>query len=99
MALHLGGRLLPFGWINYLRYKPKICGARVMIMGVLAEHRVKGVESLFYREGFQMAAKKGMKWAEFSWILEDNYFVMRGIERLGSKIYRRYRIYDLPTKE
>lgn len=99
VALHMGGRLLPFGWINYLRYKPKICGARVMIMGVLAEHRVKGVESLFYREGFQMAAKKGMKWAEFSWILEDNYFVMRGIERVGGKIYRRYRIYDLPTKE
>jgi hypothetical protein len=97
VALHLGGRLLPFGWINYLRYTPKIDGARVLIMGVLAEHRVKGVESLFYREGFKMAVQKGIKWAEFSWILEDNYFVMRGIERLGGRIYRTYRVYDLPT--
>lgn len=99
VARHLNGRLLPFGWINYLRYKPRIDGMRVLIMGVLEEHRLKGIESLFYREGFSQAVKKGIKWGEMSWILEDNYKVSRGIERVGGKPYRRYRIYDLPVGE
>ncbi|NLV73575.1 MAG: N-acetyltransferase [Chloroflexi bacterium] len=95
VAMHLGGRLLPFGWINYLRYKPRIDGLRVLIMGVLEEHRLKGVEALFYREGLQRAVEMGMKWAEMSWILEDNFAMIRGIERVGGKEYRRYRMYDL----
>ncbi|MCE5258440.1 MAG: N-acetyltransferase [Chloroflexi bacterium] len=97
VALHLGGRLLPFGWINYLRYKPRIKGMRVLIMGVLEEHRLKGVEALFYREGFKQALSKGIEWGEMSWILEDNYKVMRGVEKVGGKKYRSYRLYDLPV--
>lgn len=97
VAIHLNGRLLPFGWINYLRYKRKIDGLRVMIMGVLEEHRLKGIEALFYEEAARVAMRKGYKWAEMSWILEDNYKVSRGIEGMGGVKYRTYRFYDLPT--
>lgn len=96
VAMHLNGRLFPIGWLKYLWYRPKVDGMRVMIMGVLEEHRLKGVESLFYQEGCRVAVRKGYKWAEMSWILEDNYRVIRGIEAMGGKVYRRYRIYDLP---
>jgi GNAT superfamily N-acetyltransferase len=97
VAYHLGGRLFPIGWAKFLWYKRKIRGLRVMIMGVKEEHRLKGVESLFYHEGFTVASRKGYEWAEMSWILEDNYKIRRGIESNGGKIYRTYRIYDLPT--
>ena len=96
VARHLNGRLFPIGWLKYLWYKRKITGMRVIIMGVLEEHRLKGVESLFYQEGCRVAVRKGYKWAEMSWILEDNYRVSRGIETMGGKVYRRYRIFDLP---
>jgi len=98
VAYHLNGRLFPVGWIKLLWYKRKIDGIRVLIMGVLEEHRLKGIEALFYQEAARVAAPKGYKWVEMSWILEDNYNVRRGIEMLGGKIYRRYRLYDLPTK-
>jgi len=97
VALHLGGRLLPLGWINYLRYRRRIDGFRVLIMGVLEEYRLKGVEALFYLEALKQAKTMGMKWAEMSWILEDNYRVRRGIELMGGRIYRTYRLYDIPT--
>ncbi len=97
VAKHLGGRLLPFGWIKYLWYRRKVNGLRVLIMGVLEEHRVKGIEALFYEEGFRQAIEAGYKWAEMSWILEDNYKIRRGIEALGGYAYRTYRIYDGPT--
>jgi len=93
-----GGRLFPFGWLKFLWYRRKINGIRVIIMGVLEEHRLKGIESLFYLEGCRVAVRKGYDWAEMSWILEDNYKVSRGIEMMGGKPYRTYRIYDIPTK-
>ncbi len=94
VVYHMKGRLLPFGWAKALWYRHKIDGLRVIIMGVLEEHRLKGVESLFYREGCKVAVQKGYKWAEMSWILEDNYRVRRGIENMGGRIYRTYRIFD-----
>ncbi|MBC7237323.1 MAG: N-acetyltransferase [Chloroflexi bacterium] len=97
VAYHLNGRLFPFGWVKYLWYKRRITGVRVVLMGVLEEHRLKGVEALFYQEGCRVAIRKGYQWAEMSWILEDNYKVIRGIEMMGGKAYRRYRVYDMPT--
>ncbi|MHB1295776.1 MAG: N-acetyltransferase [Anaerolineae bacterium] len=97
VALHLGGKLFPIGWLKFLWYKRKIDGLRVLIMGVVEEHRLKGIESLFYQEAFRMAVHKGFRWGEMSWILEDNYRVIRGIENVGGRRYRTYRIYDKPT--
>jgi len=97
VAYHLNGRLFPIGWAKFLWYRRKITGLRVLIMGVLEEHRLKGVESLFYQEACRAAVRKGYQWAEMSWILEDNYKISRGIEMMGGKIYRTYRIYDMPT--
>ena len=98
VAKHLGGRLFPLGWLKFLWYRRKIDAVRVLIMGVLEEHRLKGIESLFYQEACRVAVRKGYKWAEMSWILEDNYRVIRGIEAMGGKLYRTYRLYDVATR-
>lgn len=98
VAHHLNGRLFPIGWAKFLYYKRRINGLRVLIMGVLEEHRLKGVESLFYQEASIAAARKGIQWAEMSWILEDNYKVIRGIEMMGGVVYRKYRFFDIPVK-
>jgi GNAT superfamily N-acetyltransferase len=97
VAAHLNGRLLPFGWLKFLWHKRRINGLRVLIMGVLEEHRLKGVEALFYQEGCRVAVAKGYKWAEMSWILEDNFKMIRGIEAMGGYAYRTYRVYEMPT--
>ncbi len=97
VAYHLNGRLFPIGWAKFLWYRRKITGARVWAIGVLEEHRLKGVEALFYEEACRAAVRKGYQWIEMSWILEDNYNIIRAIEMMGGKIYRTYRIYDIPT--
>ncbi|MCD6520687.1 MAG: N-acetyltransferase [Anaerolineae bacterium] len=95
---HLGGKLFPFGWAKFLWYRRKIMGVRVLIMGVLEEHRIKGIEALFFLTGWKEALRKGYEWAEMSWILEDNFKVIRDIESMGGVHYRTYRMYDIPTK-
>ena len=34
----------------------------------------------------------GHKWAEFSWMLEDNLDILKPLKVFGGRIYRRYRL-------
>lgn len=36
---------------------------------------------------------RGTRWAELSWILEDNWPMRRVAERLGGRPYKIYRVY------
>jgi len=42
------------------------------------------------------SVRKGYKWAEMSWILENNTMVNRAIALLGGKVYKTYRVYQKP---
>jgi len=88
------GQLWPVGWAKLLLHQKEINRLRVLLMGVLEEHRLKGIEALFYKMACDAAYPKGYRHVEMSWILEDNYKVIRGIEGMGGKVYRTYRIYD-----
>ena len=95
ILLHMDGTLFPTGWLKFLWYKRKVKDMRLLIMGVLEEHRLKGIDALFYLATAEGAVPAGYENCEMSWILEDNYKIRRGIETLGGKIYRTYRLYDL----
>jgi len=93
--LHMNGRLFPFGWIKYLWYRRKIDTFRGLIMGVIEEYREKGIDALMYVEAAKAAFRKGYKRCEMSWILEDNVMMNRIVQRLGGRIYKTYRIYEM----
>jgi GNAT superfamily N-acetyltransferase len=89
------GRLFPFGLLAILRAWKKIDTVRVITLGTIPEYRNRGLEVLFYRELFDTAFRKGIRYGECSWILEDNEPMVRGIAALGGPTPRkRYRIYD-----
>lgn len=90
----LNGKLFPFGFIKFLLNKKKINQLRVMIMGVKKEYHRKGIDAIFYRNIVATATRKGLKGAEISWVLEDNYAMKQTTEKLGGKVYKTYRIYD-----
>ena len=88
----LGGSLLPFGWLKFLFLKRKIDRVRTMALGVLPEYRRRGFEALLYCEAVREAVRLKYKWAEFSWMLEDNLAILRDLEVFGGRVYRRYRL-------
>lgn len=92
---HCNGRLFPFGWMKLLYYSRKITDIRLVIMGVLKEYRMNGLEALLYYTGNQNAYRLGYKGVEFSWILESNVLTRRAAENYGGKIYKTYRIYEM----
>ena len=100
---HLNGRLFPIGWLKALWYARKVTGARLMILGVVPEHRGRGIESLVLFETLKAAVENGYQSIEMSWILEDNEPMNRIIENAGrpygARIYRTYRIYQMPVTD
>jgi GNAT superfamily N-acetyltransferase len=67
---------------------------RVIALGVLPEFRGKGVDGLMYLETAKAAVPKGYKFAEMSWILENNEMMNRAIRSLGGTVYKTYRVYE-----
>jgi len=93
---HANGRLLPFGLFKILWHKRKIDSLRVIIMGILKEHRHKALDTAMYFKLMEAALAKGYQWGEMSWILESNAPMRRVLERLGTELYKTYRIYEKP---
>lgn len=95
----LNGRLLPLGWARLL-WRLKVRhprSVRVALMGV--RQRVQrtrlgtALAMLVIDAARQTALRHGATRAEMSWILEDNRGMRSIIESLGSRCYKRYRIY------
>lgn len=94
---HLNGNVGPLGALKFLYYSRKIKTIRVMLLGVKHAFQKKGLEGLLYVETFRNGIKKGYENAECSWILENNILMQRGIEAMGGKRYKTYRIYEGPV--
>ncbi|HEX7050395.1 MAG TPA: hypothetical protein VF188_09360 [Longimicrobiales bacterium] len=91
---HLNGRLFPFGIIKLLWYRRKIDAARVLTLGLKPGYRRMGLDAMLYLRTFEEGVAAGYTRAECSWILEDNWEMRRGLERLGARIYKTYRLYE-----
>jgi hypothetical protein len=76
------------------KVKNQVTWLRVLILGVLPEYRMRGIDALFYYETAKAAIKKGIKHAEMSWILENNDAISRPIKVMGGKVYKTYRFYE-----
>lgn len=91
---HMKGKMSPISIIKALYYSRRIKDLRLLLLGIKAEYRNKGVDALLFREGFKGVKKGGYKRVEFSWILEDNIAVQRLVEMIGGRLYKKYRIYE-----
>jgi len=84
-----------------LRFHPPTRG-RLVILGIRKAARGKGLKYLsvlLYVEMNDRARKLGITGGECSWTLEDNVKINRGIELMGGKVYKKYRIYGKELAE
>jgi GNAT superfamily N-acetyltransferase len=89
----MNGRLLPLGWWRFLRRGKAMDRVRVGFLGVKPEYQHAGVAAALYIEHFDMAEKTPQTWGEMGWILETNEAMNRGMEGMGGKVVKRYRVY------
>jgi hypothetical protein len=72
--------------------------ARLLLLGVKGEyrasHRYGTLAAVLYVEVARRGAAHGYVGGELSWTLEDNSLINRGIERMGARRYKTYRVYE-----
>lgn len=95
----LGGHLFPLGIFKMLyRLKTrKIKTARLALLGIKREFRhdvLSGLSVLLYVEMHRRSQELGHRGGELSWTLEDNIKINHGIELMGGRAYKKYRVYQ-----
>ena len=88
------GKFLPLGWLQFARKGKIMKRVRVGFLGVKPEHQHTGVAAKLYQLHFDAAEQRPQKGGEMGWILETNTPMNRGMEAMGGKVVKRYRIYE-----
>lgn len=94
--IHADGLRKPWDYLKlwwHMR-RPKECLAIKSVL-VLPEYWQTGVAVLLFDEMAKRAAAKGYQWADLSLTSEDNPYTPQLADRLGAKVYKRYRTYRL----
>lgn len=90
----IDGKLFPTGLFTLLLGKKQIHRARVLALGVAPEYRGRGLDAVLYYNTYKSGTGAGYNWGEFSWILEDNRLMNEAAIAMGSRAYKRWRIYE-----
>ena len=89
------GRLLPFGWFHLLRaikfHKTKIVD--LLLIGVLPEYRMKGVNALIFADLIPRYQAYGFEWGETQVEMETNTNVQSQWETLNPVMHKRRNCY------
>jgi len=94
VLIKLNGRLTPLAILKFLIYRRKIESVRAVVFGIVKEYRQTGLSYLLYSEFEKNVKKRGYKWGETSWQLEDNDAINRFVKSIGGEVYKKYRIFE-----
>ena len=91
------GRLLPvMPRLPWSLWRKRIPRTRVLLLGIRPEFRGKGVDAMLWHWIWSRAARHGIRWAEASWILEDNAAMNNALRKMNFSRYKTFRLYDRP---
>ncbi|MCX6290140.1 MAG: hypothetical protein NT126_00055 [Bacteroidetes bacterium] len=92
------GRLFPTGLFKLLMNQKKVKSVRIITLGVIEGYRKSGIDACFYALNIEAAVRKNIVYGEASWILENNDMMNKALLHIGGKVYKKYRLYEMPLK-
>ena len=93
----LDGKLFPFGIFRLLwdlKVKKTIKAGRLILLGIKAQYRGQGIDSLLFLATHRAGAEQGWTSGEIGWTLEDNFKVNSAIKSMGGYQVAKYRVYE-----
>jgi len=91
----LKGRLGPVGLLRFMCRMRRIDDMRVIGVAALEKYRRKGITGLLFGQVILNGLKRGIRLAEASWVLEDNFNSNQTIQgAFNPRRYKTYRIYE-----
>lgn len=97
-ALPADGRLLPFGWLRLAgALAGRVESARIPMLGIVQAFRRHPASALamgaLLAEAIGIAARRGWRRIEISWILEENAAMRNAMARLPAPVTGRWRLW------
>jgi len=83
--------------VYHWKVRKSIDTLRVVLLGVLEKYRKQGIEAMLYMDIARHALPKGIHKAECGWVLETNDLMKNGIENIGGRVFKTYRLYQMPV--
>lgn len=88
------GRLLPLGWLWILRAARRATRLDLLLGGIKDGYRGRGVDVLLGNAMINSARRAGFPWMDSHHELESNTQVRGEMERMGGRLYKRFRIFQ-----
>lgn len=93
------GKLLPFGWIHFMRASRKNERANFYLIGVHPEYQRRGVTAIIFKEIWKTFRKKGVKYLETNPELEENKNIQLLWQDYNPVNHKRRRTYSIELQE
>ncbi len=88
------GRLLPFGFIHLIRAAKKTKQLNLLLGAIRPDYQGRGLDMLMGTKMLESARATGITVIDSHLELETNLKVRAEMERMGGKVYKRYRIWE-----
>lgn len=88
------GRLFPFGFLKILRAARKTKQLDLLLGAIKDKYRGLGIDVLMGYAMIRSAQEAGMEFMDTHHEMETNLRVRAEMERMGGKIYKKYRVYQ-----
>jgi GNAT superfamily N-acetyltransferase len=94
VLIHLNGLRRPWDMLRalrWMRHKPRCLAVKSVL--ILPEYWGSGAALLLIDEMAKRARSKGYTWVDLSLTSDDNPYTPELAERMGGRVYKRYRVY------
>jgi predicted acetyltransferase len=88
------GKLGPLEMIKFIINSRKLQQGKFITMGLKKKYRRKGIGTYLNYLTLRSMKKLGYKTAEYGWIDEKNIASHKAGEKIGGKLYKKYRIFS-----
>ena len=88
------GKLFPFGIFHLKKALKKSRQLDLLLGGIHPDYQRRGIDSILALEMLKSAIKKGYKIIDTHSELENNHKVRAEMEKIGGKVYKRYRVFE-----
>ena len=95
VLIHGNGGRYPWDWLRMWWYSRRIDVLSFKIMVMLPEYHGRGLDAILYLNTARAALARGYQWMDMSLIAEENTAVRLLAEKVGGRIFKRYRIYEI----
>jgi hypothetical protein len=87
------GRLLPFGFLKVLRAAKKTTQLDLLLGAIKEKYRGRGLDAIMGIKMVISAQEAGMEIMDTHHEMEENVRIRAEMERMGGKLYKKFRVY------